>query len=42
MNYSSGAPARQPLPELPENDFPETPVIEPIPDANEKLWRLCD
>jgi len=36
MNYSSGAPARQPLPELPENDFPETPVIEPIPNANEK------
>jgi capsule polysaccharide export protein KpsE/RkpR len=24
------------LPQLPENDFPETPVIEPIPNANEK------
>ncbi len=36
MNYSSGAPARQPLPELTENDFPKTQVIEPIPDTNEK------
>ncbi|HEY4816241.1 MAG TPA: Wzz/FepE/Etk N-terminal domain-containing protein [Candidatus Acidoferrum sp.] len=36
MNYSSGAPVRQPVPELPENDFPETPVPEQIPETGEK------
>jgi capsule polysaccharide export protein KpsE/RkpR len=28
MNYSSGAPVRQPVPELPENDFPAAPIQE--------------
>jgi capsule polysaccharide export protein KpsE/RkpR len=36
VNYSSGAPARQPMPELPESDFPETPVPEQIPETGEK------
>ena len=36
MNYSSGAPARQPVPELPENDFPGTSVPEQILDTGEK------
>jgi capsule polysaccharide export protein KpsE/RkpR len=36
VNYSSGAPVRQPVPELPENDFPETPVPEQIPETGEK------
>ena len=35
MNYSSGAPARQPLPELPESDFPEVPAREHISDTDE-------
>ena len=36
MNYSSGAPVRQPVPELPENDFPVTPVPEVTQDPNQK------
>ena len=28
MNYSGGAPVRQSVPELPENDFPMTPAVE--------------
>ncbi len=27
MNYSGGAPVRQPVPELPEQDFPATPAV---------------
>jgi uncharacterized protein involved in exopolysaccharide biosynthesis len=36
MNYSSGAPARQPLPELPQHDFPEAPALEQVPEGGEK------
>lgn len=36
MNYSSGAPVRQPVPELPDNDFREARVLEPVPDNSEK------
>ena len=36
MNYSSGAPARQPVRELPENDFPVTPVPEESRDTSQK------
>jgi len=36
MNYSSGAPVRQPVPELPENDFPAPVAPEEIQDANQK------
>jgi capsule polysaccharide export protein KpsE/RkpR len=32
VNYSSGAPVRQPVPELPETDLPETLVPEEIPE----------
>lgn len=35
MNYSSGAPVRQPVPELPENDFPGTPAPEENPEKGE-------
>jgi uncharacterized protein involved in exopolysaccharide biosynthesis len=36
MNYSSGAPARQPVPELPENDFPVTSASEETRDTSQK------
>lgn len=36
MNYSSGAPVRQPVPELPENDVPVTPVTEVIQAPSQK------
>ena len=36
MNYSSGAPARQPVPELPEQDFPATPVPQEGFESSEK------
>ncbi len=46
MNYSSGAPVRQPVPELPENEVPVTPVPEVIQAPSQKalislrlLWR---
>ncbi len=46
MNYSSGAPVRQPVRELPENDVPVTPVPEVIQAPSQKalnslrlLWR---
>jgi capsule polysaccharide export protein KpsE/RkpR len=35
VNYSSSAPVRQPIPELPENDLPETPVPEETPEKGE-------
>jgi capsule polysaccharide export protein KpsE/RkpR len=35
VNYSSGAPVRQPVPEVPENDLPGTFVPEEIPKKNE-------
>ncbi len=37
MNYSSGAPVRQPVRELPENDFPVTPVPEDSRDTSQKV-----
>jgi len=36
VNYSSGAPVRQPVPELPENDFPGTLVPEEASENDEK------
>jgi capsule polysaccharide export protein KpsE/RkpR len=36
VNYSSGAPVRQPLPELPESDFPGTPVLQENHQGNER------
>ena len=36
MNYSSGAPVRQPVPDLPDNDFPELPASQEVRDANHK------
>jgi capsule polysaccharide export protein KpsE/RkpR len=36
VNYSSGAPVRQPVRELPENDFPVTPVPEESRDTSQK------
>ena len=36
MNYSSSAPARQPVPELPEQDFPATPVLQETFESSEK------
>jgi capsule polysaccharide export protein KpsE/RkpR len=36
VNYSSGAPVRQPVPELPENDFPGTLVPEETAENGEK------
>lgn len=36
MNYSSGAPARRPVSELPEGDFPGTPALPEIPERNER------
>lgn len=36
MNYSSGAPVRQPVPELPENDFREVPTQEETRNSNHK------
>jgi uncharacterized protein involved in exopolysaccharide biosynthesis len=36
VNYSSGAPVRQPVRELPENDFPVTPVPEESGETNQK------
>lgn len=36
MNYSSGAPVRQPVPDLPENDFPGTRVPEETSENGEK------
>jgi capsule polysaccharide export protein KpsE/RkpR len=35
VNYSSGAPVRQPVPELPEHDFPGTPAPQDTPEGNE-------
>ncbi len=36
MNYSSGAPVRQPVRELPENDFPVAPVPEESRETSQK------
>jgi capsule polysaccharide export protein KpsE/RkpR len=36
VNYSSGAPARRPVSELPEGDFPGTPALPEIPERNER------
>ncbi len=36
MTYSTGAPVRQPLPELPESDFPGTPAPQESPEGHEK------
>jgi uncharacterized protein involved in exopolysaccharide biosynthesis len=36
VNYSSGAPVRQPVPALPESDFPVTPVPEESHDQSQK------
>ncbi|HXM94425.1 MAG TPA: Wzz/FepE/Etk N-terminal domain-containing protein [Candidatus Dormibacteraeota bacterium] len=36
MNYSSGAPARQPVPELPETDYPVTPLLEQTEDRSDR------
>jgi capsule polysaccharide export protein KpsE/RkpR len=36
VNYSSGAPVRQAMPELPENDFRGTLVPEETPESGEK------
>jgi len=36
VNYSSGAPARQPVPELPEQDLPATPVQQETFESSEK------
>jgi uncharacterized protein involved in exopolysaccharide biosynthesis len=36
VNYSSGAPVRQPVRELPENDFPVTPVPEESGETSQK------
>jgi capsule polysaccharide export protein KpsE/RkpR len=35
VNYSSGAPVRQPLPELPENDFPPSTELHQPPEGSE-------
>jgi capsule polysaccharide export protein KpsE/RkpR len=37
VNYSSGAPVRQPLPELPESDFPASPSLPETPEASERM-----
>jgi capsule polysaccharide export protein KpsE/RkpR len=37
MTYSTGAPVRQPVPELPESDFPTAPGPQDGPNANEKI-----
>ena len=34
MNYSGGAPVRQPVPELPESDFPQAPVPQKTPEPS--------
>jgi len=36
VNYSSGAPARQPVPELPETDYPVTPLLEQTEDRSDR------
>jgi capsule polysaccharide export protein KpsE/RkpR len=36
VTYSTGAPVRQPLPELPESDFPGTPAPQESPEGHEK------
>jgi uncharacterized protein involved in exopolysaccharide biosynthesis len=36
VNYSGGAPVRQPVPELPEQDFPATPVPQEKFESSEK------
>ncbi len=36
MNFASSAPARQPAPDLPENDFPGIPAPEETPERDEK------
>jgi capsule polysaccharide export protein KpsE/RkpR len=36
VTYSTGAPVRQPLPELPESDFSGNPVPQETPEGNEK------
>jgi capsule polysaccharide export protein KpsE/RkpR len=37
MNYSSGAPVRQPLPDLPESDFRAAPSQPDTSEANERV-----
>jgi uncharacterized protein involved in exopolysaccharide biosynthesis len=37
VTYSTGAPVRQPLPELPESDFPGTPAPQETPAGSEKI-----
>jgi uncharacterized protein involved in exopolysaccharide biosynthesis len=34
VNYSGGAPVRQPIPELPESDFPQAPARQDTPESN--------
>jgi uncharacterized protein involved in exopolysaccharide biosynthesis len=37
MNYSSGAPARQPVTDLPENEYQVTPTQERIEDETDRI-----
>jgi uncharacterized protein involved in exopolysaccharide biosynthesis len=37
MNYSSGAPARQPVTDLPEKEYPAPPAPERIEDETDKI-----
>lgn len=39
MNYSSGAPARQPVTDLPEKEYPVPPAIERIDDESNKILK---
>jgi capsule polysaccharide export protein KpsE/RkpR len=34
VNYSSSAPVRQPVPELPESDLPQTPALRETPESS--------
>jgi uncharacterized protein involved in exopolysaccharide biosynthesis len=36
VNYSGGAPVRQPVPELPESDFPQAPARQETPESSGK------
>ncbi len=37
MNYSSGAPVRRPLPELPDNEFPGDAARDEVPDSSKGM-----
>jgi hypothetical protein len=36
MNYTSRAPIREPVPELPEHDIPVAPAPLPMPESGEE------